>query len=491
MSSVIYRLLRNSSFLLASTLIARGASAILFIVAARQFDQESVGVYSLAITCSIVLLAIASWGLDQILIRDVARTPADAARYLTNFFALRLGLVSLAYGGMWLGLSLLHPYAQRTMQIILIVGLSAVPDSLNDICQAVFIAREQVFYPSMISVGLALVRIGLGTAIMLVQPDLILLAWLFPITSLVSMTAMVSLTLASGLRPVLHFDWVWLKRMFASGVPLAFINSLLVLDVQAGVVLLSLLISETAVALYGAANAIFTGLAILPYVWQLTIFPLMSRLHARSDKEFEWFYEKLYVYLTIGALALILSFTALADLLVIKLYGSTFDQSIDILRVLVITLFFSFLNIPNSRLMLILNRQDKLALFLSISVGINILLAWLLIPHWGIMSVALTRLLSTTLFFLINFYFVSRRVRRVNLLRLIWRPLLAGLGALIIMIIFDQVASLWRMVIILSSYAILLWICKAIPPQDLAIGRLFLKDRIAHSIWPFRGMNDS
>ncbi len=466
--TVIHRLVGNTSLLLVSNLVVRGASAFLFIVAAHQLDQKSVGVYSLGITYSVVLLAISSWGLDQILIRDVARTPSKAARYLTNFFVLRTGISGLVYGSLWLILHWFHPYAYGTIQVVLIIGLVTIPDSLNEICQAVFISKERILVPVMVTVGLALVRIGLGTAILLKKPDLLLLSWVFPLTSFVSMAATVGLILDSGIRPELHFNGGWLRRMLVSGTPLAAINVLLVLDVQASVVLLSLLISETAVALYGAANAVFTALSMVSAAWQTSVFPLMSRLFERTDGTFEWFYEKMYLYLTIGALAVILCVMALADAIILKLYGPDFGQSVSVLRIMTILLFFSFLNIPNSRLMIILNRQDVLALFLAISVLINVSVSWLWIPHQGPVAAATTRLISAALFFLMNFWFVSRRIRQVKLLKLIGRPLAAGLIAMTLMIGLRNLAPLWRAIAMLTSYGLLLWFSKAIPREDLS-----------------------
>jgi O-antigen/teichoic acid export membrane protein len=439
------------------------------MVAARYFSQESVGAYSLAVTYSVGVLAVASWGMDQLLIRDVAQAPAQAASYLGRFFTLRLILSGFFYGGLWLVLKLFHPYADQTIEVILIIGLSSIPDSLSEICQAVFIAREKVFYPSIVSVALALVRIGLGAAILWMYSDLILFAWVFPLTGLASLVANLGLVLIAGIRPKFYWDFRWIKKTLMSGASLAAINILLMLNVQGGVVLVSLLISEKAVALYGAANAIFTALAMLPSAWQMAIFPLMSRLYARSDSKFEWFYKKLHLYLAIGALALILAFMAVADWVILQLYGPSFRESIEILRILIVMLFFSFLNIPNTRLMIISNRQDVLALFLFASVAINASITWVLIASSGVTAVAITRLLSLAFFFLMNYWFVYCRIKRIDLLALIGRPLLAGAVALLILLGLGHWAPIWRVIVPLPVYGTLLWLLRAVPREDWSL----------------------
>ncbi len=467
MWNVVHRLARNSALLLTSTLITRGASAILFIVAARQLAPESVGAYSLAITYLVIMTGVASWGLDQLLIRDVAQSPTETTYYVMNFGVLRLGLAVVVYMGLRIGLYWFHPYVPATIQVILIIGLSVIPDSVNDICQATFIAREKVIYSSSVSSILSLVRIGLGIAILLLRPDLLLLAWIFPLTSLISMFASIGLIVAVDSKLALRLNLRWLAQIFVIGLPLAVINILLVLEVQASIVLLSLLVSETAVGIYGAANAIFTALAMLPYAWQASIFPLMSRLYARADGTFEWLYEKLYLYLAIGAVPLVLTVSVFADAVIRALYGIRFEDSIPVLRILIITLFFSFMNIPNSRLMLILNRQDVLAVFLILGVIVNLSISWLLIPYHGAFAIAVARVCSSGLFFLANYLFIYCQIRRIKLWQLVWRTLVSGLGALGLAVMLGQSMPIWRMMVMLLGYVILLWLFKAVPREDM------------------------
>ncbi|MGC9358693.1 MAG: oligosaccharide flippase family protein, partial [Anaerolineae bacterium] len=90
-------LIRNSIFSSLASLITKAANTLVFILIARRLAVNEVGVYSLALTYSIIFVQVASWGLDQLLTREVARHREKTERYWINFLLIRLVLSLLTY----------------------------------------------------------------------------------------------------------------------------------------------------------------------------------------------------------------------------------------------------------------------------------------------------------------------------------------------------------------------------------------------------------
>ena len=117
MISLRRRVLQNSLLNLIASISQRAGQALVFILIARFLSNKDAGAYSLANTYTSILLAFSFWGLDQILIREVAKREEVAGRYVTGFLLLRLVLSLL----LWLALALvmpLLPYSAQSKQLI-------------------------------------------------------------------------------------------------------------------------------------------------------------------------------------------------------------------------------------------------------------------------------------------------------------------------------------------------------------------------------------
>ncbi len=65
-------ILSNSLFSFASDVASRLSSALLLVLIARQLGEIEAGVFTLGNNYTLILSAIAIWGLDQLLIQRVA-----------------------------------------------------------------------------------------------------------------------------------------------------------------------------------------------------------------------------------------------------------------------------------------------------------------------------------------------------------------------------------------------------------------------------------
>ena len=93
--SVLPSLVRNSGWLLAGTVAAKGLVLVSTLILGRQLGPDGFGLYTLVFAYLAFFELFADAGLDSLLVRDLARTPLDGPRRLGEALFLR-ALLTLA-----------------------------------------------------------------------------------------------------------------------------------------------------------------------------------------------------------------------------------------------------------------------------------------------------------------------------------------------------------------------------------------------------------
>lgn len=84
------RLLLNSIMSLTGRGSSLASTTVILLLIAYWRGSASTGVYSLATKYTTIALGLASFGLDSLLIRDLAQNPRQAWKYVRGFSLLRL-----------------------------------------------------------------------------------------------------------------------------------------------------------------------------------------------------------------------------------------------------------------------------------------------------------------------------------------------------------------------------------------------------------------
>jgi len=431
----------NYVFALLADLVQRAAPVVLGVWISRRLGVEPFGVYFLATSLVFIAGRLSFWGLDQLLTREVAKAPQQASRFLSNFMAIRLlmaviSLLLLGWVAAWLG------YAPSTLRIILLLGLTIPFNNVSNILQAVYIAREEMGYLTLVSAASGLGRIAAGGLALE-------LGWGLEglVLGLVAVSAAVlglNLVLVwwRFAHPLRSVDLRFCREQLAIAFPFVFISIFYILENRIDVVLLSRLGTEREVGFYGAASTLIGALTLIPFAYRTSILPVMSRLYNRAPEDLNRLYGwSLRVLLLLG-LPIAVGTTLLASPLVRLIFGVAFVPAGPVLQVLVWSLALLFLNVVNSRVMVVANRQDAVARFLMLSLATNLLLNLVLIPRLGPVGVAVARVASTALFFGLSYVFVRRLLAFAGRPELL-RPLLATAAMAAVVL----VASPWPVVV--------------------------------------------
>ncbi len=410
----LQRLLSNTVLAYLSNVIAKASISVLFILIGRSLGPSDAGVFNLGITYFTIVFGLSAFGLQELLVREVAPRRDQSKQYLSNYLFMRVAITVLTYAILLGALYLLLPYSDETKKIIAVISLAVFPEAAFSLCQAIFEAHERLRVPAYASVSNSAVRLLGGWWVLQSGANPTSIAWLIPLGSFVGL-----LSLAPALFRLLrevsqegsaYPNLTFIRRQLRYTPSFLVIHFFSIVDYQADTFLISVMLSETAVGWYGAAQTILLGFWIMPVAIRAALYPLMARYYVHAPNKLAVLYEKASQYLMIAVLPMVVGVFLLAEQIILLVFGASFTPSIPVLRWSIWGVIFVFLNVPNARLMLVHNRQRVLSWMTGLSMVVNVGLNLLLIPLYGIVGAAMSRLFASFILFATIYVYVHLRI---------------------------------------------------------------------------------
>ena len=425
-----FRELAHDSFFSAIVHLApRFANVFVFIVIGRLAGPAQAGIFALATTYLLIFTTLMR-GLDDLTIREISRQPGLARNYLANFLLLRLALSAALYGVLVFVVRHVFTYPVSTSTPIIILTLSLVPDSLGYVALAAMLGRQNFKVPAAILSFATLIKFSGGAIIAVMGGNLSQIAWVWFAGSLINMALLMiySVSQLGWVRPKEWTDWSHLQGIWQATAPFLLITILTTIESQSDTVILSNLHNEAEVGFFNAATTLAYSLAIISQAYRLSVYPMMARFAAQTPSRLAKLNDQSLRYLGMLVLPMGTGLFLLAPQIVELIYGSSFQPTALVLRLLSPVLIFMFLNVPSARVMLVKDHQGMNTLFLFFSAVLNIGLNLILDPRLGAQGAAIARLCSFSLNFFLTYLFVKHLLLPSNLLQLLSRPILSHAG---------------------------------------------------------------
>jgi O-antigen/teichoic acid export membrane protein len=477
------------------------AYAMLYI---RLLGPEATGAWYFVVAVYGLFEIVSRYGLGTLLTRDVSADKNLSSRYLTNVLALRtllwvvsLPVLALVTWGYWslgsfslgvLSTGQLQGIGVQEVQALAILALSMLFANWADALSNSFSAFEKMEYPAGLSTAANLLKIILGPLVLLLGGGFVGLAVVSLLVNIVQLIWFYRLLRVTLFRPQWQWDWPLQRWMFATSGPLMINHLLATIFWRIDIWLLRPLAGELSVGLYSVALKYMDGLNIIPSVFTLAIFPLMSRL-ARTERESLLRSYRLSLrLLVLVSLPLATAITFLAEPLVylvggaeylnvpetIRLFGREWAYlggSDVALQVIIWSIPIGFVNSVTQYVLIAVNQQHYLTRAFLIGVLFNIVGNLILIPRMGYIGAAVTTILSE-LSLLFPFYAsVRRHVGPVPWLAIFLAPVISALvmGGTIYGLLALGV-NLWLSVLVGGLvYSVALVLGGALQGEDMAL----------------------
>ncbi len=403
----------------------------------RILGPDAAGKYYFAITIWIWLDIFTTFGLNILLQREVAKDRALGSQYLANTTILRLILIAVAAPllGVFIGArQLTRPLAGDTIAAMVLLAVGILPGSLANGLTAVFNAFEKMEYPAAVTTVTTMLKVVLGTLVLLLGLGFVGLAGLSIVINVITAAILLYLLIRTRLLPrgvsalrAFKLDFSLQRQMAGLSWPLMLNNLLSAFFFKVDVALLETIRGNTVVGLYSVAYKFMDALNILPASFTIAVFPIMSRYADSAKDSLLRAYLLSVRLLVIVALPIAIVTTALAEPLVYLLGGSQYlPDSRIALQLMIWSIPVGFINSVTHYVLIALNQQRFLTRAFALGLAFTVVANLVFIPLYSYRASALIHLFSELALLLPFYYCLRKHLGSVPWGRLLWRPALAA-----------------------------------------------------------------
>jgi len=391
--NTIQRIARNMAFLFTARVISLGLGFFYVMLTARYLGPNNYGILAFALALNGIFGVIANFGLDPLTVREVARKPKLAGKYLSNGITIKLLFGVFAFVMVAAVVNVLG-YPSVTRHVVYIITLSTVIAGINNLFNDIYQAFERMEFTSLgqilqSAVLLILTIVGVKMhfrvvqfALMYLLANLIVLVYNSIVTTLKF--------LRPGLKAELNFWWETLREAWPFALTSIFVSIYYWIDS----VMLSYMKGNEVVGWYNAAYRLMMLFLVIPAIFNIAIFPTMSRLYVHSKERLRLVFEQYLKYMIILGAPLGVGVLMSAKPAVLLIYGSKYEPSIKALQILIWSVVFLYISSPPARVLETIGKQSLITKMTALGALINISLNLVLIPKFSLYGASFTTALT-------------------------------------------------------------------------------------------------
>ena len=473
--STVARAIRNLGALSAAQILVRVFGLVVTAAIARYLSKASFGEYSLCLSFSAMFGVLAGMGIRQIVLREIAAQPASGSRYLSTaiFMAVPQSLITIL---VVFASATLMGYEGAKLQGIMIMAVTVSLISYESLFYSIFEAQERMHYEALTILLRQSLWIALALLVVRLRANYLMLLWAMLLVAAINVIVSGTLVHRHFYRISFLFDGVLARKLWKAGVPLAAAAVLVDIYLRVDVLMLDKILGSVAVGLYSAGMRILRSLQFISSSFFIVIYPIFSRLsNEGKDTKLEEAYSQSLRFISIFLVPMAAGLSALATPIITLIFGHDYAEGALAFSILVWLLPAQGLSVVMGRLLVAMHLQRVVFWVSVVTVVANIAMNLLLIPVIGIVGAGVASVASGVLVVLLNWYFLGMRIRRLNLLTLLWKTYLsAGLMCWLVWELQNSL-TLWQLVLLgMATYPAFMFVLGGIQQQDKVIlGQLF------------------
>ncbi|SVB13288.1 uncharacterized protein METZ01_LOCUS166142, partial [marine metagenome] len=377
---------------------------------ARYLGPERFGLLSYALSFVGIFVALATLGLDEVVVRELIKTPEQREKILGTSFLLKLVGTLL----MWAAILVAIPLTENDLQtniLIIIIAFGTVFQAFN-----VIDLNFQAKVKSKYVVHAQFVQLIISSIVKIIlvvnEAPLIWFASVYSLDVIVLAMGLVFAYLYNGDN---IFSWKWSfetsKYLLHDSWPLILAGVVISVYMKIDQVMIKEMLGAKEVGLYAAAVKLSEAWYFIPMAIASSLFPAIINAKVYQKEVYYQRLQKLYDLMVWIAIAIALPTTFLSTLVVEFLYGKEYLGSSSVLIIHIWTAVFVFLGVASSKYLLAENFIKKTFYRTFIGALLNIIMNYYLIGIIGIQGAAISTLVSH--FFAAYFYDILDKDLRI------------------------------------------------------------------------------
>jgi PST family polysaccharide transporter len=330
---LLARLLGNSAWQIGDSVFRMGTGVVVSAYVARYLGPPGFGLINLGVALFTLFTAVAQFGMNSIVVRDLVARPAQRQKILGSALLLRIaaGVASivLSVGAA----ALLQPGDDRSALVVLIIATSALPrawDVVDYDYQSRIHSRPVVVARNLSFLVLAAARV----ALVLVRAPLEYFAAAITAEAALATVLLIRRWSADGLWVgVRSATAAELRNLVAVGWPLVIAGMSISVYMRIDQIMLGRMMGDSGVGLFSAAVRVSEALYFVPLAAAASVAPALTAARHRSVAEYERRMLSVMRLLVWLGFAVALVFAAFAHPIIHALYGSAYAGAAAVLSI--------------------------------------------------------------------------------------------------------------------------------------------------------------
>lgn len=391
---------RNTITLLSASVVQKATAFVYFALIARWAGVEDTGKYFFALSWTLLFSVLTDAGLTPVLIREAAKSPETAKRFLSQVVSLKIPLTLAAMviviGGVWL-----MGYPPVTRQMVSLAAIVLALDAVSLTFYGFLRGHHMLKYEAL---GLVLSQsitfaVGFWT-LKTGQPVQYLIFALIAGSAYNAAQSMFFTWKRLRIFPTLMWDRAFAIKMLRAAIPFALAGAFVKIYNSVDTVMLSKFIGDEATGLYAVPFKLTFAFQFIPMAFTAALYPAMSRLYAVDRGRLGHVLYMGMRYLSLVVFPLVVGAIVLGHDIIFAIYGPAYGPSVAALQILIVTLIAVFLDFPLGSMLNATGRQmtqtKLMGLAMLVSVGMNLVL----IPRFSFMGAVWASLISHFVLFI-------------------------------------------------------------------------------------------
>jgi len=464
----VQRVARNTGIIIAGDVIFRIISLIVTIYLARYLGTDGFGKYNFVFAYLAFFGVITNLGFQTILVREMSRDPSIAPKLIGNAYIIRLILTVFAVVLSVVIISFMS-YPADTTAYIYIATFTVLFISFSDFYATIFQANLRMEYRIIAKLVFKFLSAGLILWIIFVLQGTLTQIILALVFSEMVKTLLSYIFSRKFVRPQFEIDFGLWKYLFKEALPLALTSIIWTIYHHIDVVMLSMMQGDAPVGIYSAAYNLSGPLSLIPSALMVSLFPIMSASFKTSEERLIKSYKLAIRYLLIIMLPIAVGTTIIADKIIFLIYRAEFVGSATALQILIWALVFTSASSVLTNLLVSIGKQKLYTASMAICAVVNVALNFILIPTLSYNGAAIATVATNIVFFLSNFYFVSKYLQVPPMRKTLLKPAISCLlmGSFVYYFIYVNVFLLVLLATVVYLMALL--ILKTFSKEDIDI----------------------
>lgn len=423
-------MITKTSWLVFGRVVCHALSLIFYICLARRFGEAGIGNYSYAFGIAALFGVGVQLGLRHLVTRNIAQDPHLAQDYYGNLFMLQLGMTILL-GIILYGVTIMLNYSQslQILTILAFVGLALKAMGIGYI--AFLEAVEEMGKSAILEILLRLTIVALGFTLIFVRADLEWIMGVHVIGGIVYVFLARNCVSKRFKTLKMKLNIPFIKSMLIAALPFTFAATLYVLYARVDIIMLLHFRGEIETGAYAAAFRCIESLFVVSAMAGIAMYPVMSQSGSDAKEQRDQLFLSSLKWLGFfGMLGTILLITV-GNKVFLLFFGEKFTTSATLIQWMSILLLIGYIKVPYWRLLFATHREKLQLKIQSVSIFLNIVLNFFLIPQFGVYGAVWASIASEGLL-LLGFHIVCRNLVQGNYFKMAIRLIAAGILGLFI-----------------------------------------------------------